>query len=86
MYLCRDCDHTWDSDTTPLRCGNCLSTEFRTLKQFEISYIFKRPNRIVDETHFEKSSAFYPVLSLKVGESAPKRYRSAGYRNIKRIA
>ncbi|WP_156027797.1 hypothetical protein [Candidatus Solirubrobacter pratensis] len=54
---------------------------------FKITYTANRPPREVDETHFEKSKAFAPVLTLAVGESTPPgRYVSAGYRKIERIS
>lgn len=55
-------------------------------KQFQIIYINPhQPKRIVGEEHFAKSSAFYPVLQLEVGEKIERRYHSAGYKSVKRV-
>jgi hypothetical protein len=55
--------------------------------QFQITYVNPRkPKRIVTEEHFARSAAFYPVTQLAVGEHAPRRYETAGYRDIKRVA
>lgn len=51
---------------------------------FEITYVNKRSKRTVDESHFQRSSAFAPVLKMEVGDIA-RRYASAGYRQIKRV-
>lgn len=60
-------------------------TELASRMRFEITYLDGR-KREVDGQRFERSSAFAPVLQLAVGESAPNRYRTAGYKRIRRIA
>lgn len=55
--------------------------------KFEITYVNSRkPKAVVGPERFERSAAFAPVLRLAVGESAPRRYRSAGYKRIRRVA
>lgn len=54
--------------------------------RFEITYVNRRkPKRIVTEEHFARSAAFAPVLKLAVGEDAPRRYRTAGFKRIRRV-
>lgn len=53
---------------------------------YEITYVSDRPKRVVGPEHFERSSAFAPVLRMQVGEKIERRYRSAGYKSIKRVS
>jgi hypothetical protein len=54
--------------------------------QFEITYVNPRTKkRIVNESRFEKSLAYAPVLKLKVGQSMKGGYWSAGIRSVKRL-
>lgn len=55
--------------------------------EFKITYVNpRRPSKTVGPERFEKSAAFAPVLRLAVGESISGRYRTAGYKTIKRVA
>lgn len=55
--------------------------------EFEITYVQKRPKRIVTGEHFARSSSFFPVLQLAVGQEAPRgKYGSAGYARIRRVS
>lgn len=53
-------------------------------KKFEITYVNPRPKRIVGEEHFAHSIIGRKTSKLAVGESTG-RFKSAGYKNIKRI-
>jgi hypothetical protein len=54
--------------------------------EFEIAYVNSRKkSRTVTGEHFAKSAAFHAVLQLKVGEDAPKRYHTAGFKRIRRV-
>ena len=57
-------------------------------RRYEITYVQsqKKGKRIVGPERFEKSSAFYPVLKLEVGQVIQRRYYSAGIKQIKRLA
>lgn len=55
-------------------------------RRFKITYVSRRPARVVTGEHFDKSAAFHPVLKLEVGEAITGRYYSAGYRKVERIA
>jgi hypothetical protein len=55
--------------------------------RFRITYTSPRkPDRVVSGDHFARSSAFYPVLRLSVGEYIDRRYHTAGYRRITRVS
>jgi hypothetical protein len=54
---------------------------------FNIEYVNPRqPSRTVTGEHFARSSAYAPVLRLAVGEYAPKRYHTAGFKSIRRVS
>jgi hypothetical protein len=56
-------------------------------KRFRITYTNPQQKpRIVTGEHFDRSSAFYPVLQMAVGERIERRYHTAGYKRIERIA
>lgn len=57
------------------------------MMRFKITYVNPhKPPVVVGPERFENSSAFFPVLQLKVGEAIERRYTTAGYKRIERVA
>lgn len=54
--------------------------------RYEITYVDRRPNRVVGEEHFARSVVGRTTSKLAVGESTGAQFRSAGYQSIKRVS